>query len=78
MYCPEAVTIIICRSRTTKRRDNDGDDEDEASRDNTDAAPTPDNERSGDSKYLSINATLTNTSSTTVGRASVRETATFH
>ncbi|XP_026332179.1 SWI/SNF complex subunit SMARCC2 isoform X2 [Hyposmocoma kahamanoa] len=37
------------KCRTTKRRDNDGEDEDDnASRDNTDAAPTPDTERSAD------------------------------
>ncbi|KAL0868466.1 hypothetical protein ABMA27_007953, partial [Loxostege sticticalis] len=37
------------KSRITKRRDNDADDEeDNASRDNTDAAPTPENERSTD------------------------------
>lgn len=40
-------------SRIAKRRDNDGEDEDDnASRDNTDVAPTPESERSTDSEYF--------------------------
>lgn len=40
---------MYCCSRITKRRDNDGDEEeDNASRDNTDAAPTPEAERAAE------------------------------
>ena len=45
------IFFINVFSRVSKRRDNDGEDEDDnASRDNTDVAPTPESERSTDSE----------------------------
>ena len=45
-------TIDLPNSRITKRRENDVDEEeDNASRDNTDVAPTPETERPAERKY---------------------------
>lgn len=48
------IKLIIVNSRITKRRENEDDEDDQASRDNTDAAPTPEAERSSDSKCIHI------------------------